>query len=83
MAEKQFNIIDKDKSLDELCKNSIDLVEYARGITAKQINIIQLMTFYSIGSILVICQELFEKDFDMFFGKKGNFNRPSVCFTQN
>lgn len=39
MAEKQFNIIDKDKSLDELCKNSIDLVEYARGITAKQINI--------------------------------------------
>ena len=28
MAEKQFNIIDKDKSLDELCKNSIDLVEY-------------------------------------------------------
>lgn len=34
-------------------------------------------------SILVICQELFEKDFDMFFGKKGNFNRPSVCFTQN
>lgn len=47
MAEKQFNIIDKDKSLDELCKNSIDLVEYARGITVKQINIIQLMTFYS------------------------------------
>ena len=35
------------------------------------------------GSILVICQELFEKDFDMFFRKKGNFNRPSVCFTQN
>ncbi|MEZ3485727.1 MAG: hypothetical protein K1W22_03795, partial [Lachnospiraceae bacterium] len=25
-------------------------------------------------SILVICQELFEKDFDMFFRKKGNFN---------
>ena len=34
-------------------------------------------------SILVICQELFEKDFDMFFRKKGNFNRPSVCFMQN
>lgn len=53
MAEKQFNIIDKDKSLDELCKNSIDLVEYARGITVKQINIIQLMTFYSIGRWIV------------------------------
>ena len=34
-------------------------------------------------SILVICQELFKKDFDMFFRKKGNFNRPSVCFAQN
>lgn len=39
----------------------------------------------SIGqtSILVICQELFEEDFDMFFRKKGNFNRPSVYFTYN
>ena len=34
-------------------------------------------------SILVICQELFEEDFDMFFRKKGNFNRPSVYFTYN
>lgn len=34
-------------------------------------------------SILVICQDLFEKDFDMFFREKGNFNRPSVEFTQN
>lgn len=30
-------------------------------------------------SILVICQELFKEDFDVFFRKKGNFNRPSVC----
>lgn len=42
-----------DKSLNELCKNAIDLVEYAREITAKQINIIQLMTFYSIGRWIV------------------------------
>ncbi len=42
-------IIDSDKSLNELCKNSIDLIEYARGIAAKQINIIHLRTFYSIG----------------------------------
>ena len=31
-------------------------------------------------SILVICQDFFEKDFDMFFRKKDNLNRPSVCF---
>ena len=45
--------IDMDKSLNELCKNSIDLIEYARGITGKQINIIQLMTFYSLGRWIV------------------------------
>ena len=33
-------------------------------------------------SILVICQEFFEKDFDMFFRKKGNFNRPSAEIPQ-
>lgn len=33
----------------------------------------------SAESILVICQELFKEDFDVFFRKKGNFNRPSVC----
>jgi len=49
VARKLPEIIEIDKSLNELCKNSINLIEYARGITAKQINIIQLMTFYSIG----------------------------------
>lgn len=46
---------------------------------------IALLLFFFIGikSILVICQELFEEDFDMFFRKKGNFNRPSVYFTYN
>lgn len=38
---------------------------------------------HSRKSILVICQELFEKDFNMFFRKKGNFNRPSVYLKQN
>ncbi len=42
MAKQLPEIIERDKSLNELCKNSIDLVEYARRITAKQINIIQL-----------------------------------------
>ena len=34
-------------------------------------------------SILVICQEIFKKDLDMFFRKKGNLNRPSVVFFKN
>lgn len=35
MAKKLPEIIDMDKSLNELCQNSIDLIEYARGITGK------------------------------------------------
>lgn len=53
MENQLSEVIEMDKSLNELCKNSIDLVEYARGISAKQINIIQLMTFYSIGRWIV------------------------------
>ncbi len=37
----------------------------------------------NLNSILVICQELYEKDFDTFFRKKGNLNRPSVGIFEN
>ena len=42
-----------DVSMEELCRNSIELVEYARGIAASQINIVQIMTFYAIGRWIV------------------------------
>lgn len=48
MNRQLSEAIDTGKWLNELCKNSIDLVEYARGLAGKQINIIQLMTFYSL-----------------------------------
>ena len=52
--EKQLTeVTDMDKSLYKLCQNTIDLIDYARGIIAKQINIIQLMTFYSKGRWIV------------------------------
>lgn len=53
MEEQRLEAMDMNKSLNELCKNSIDLIEYARRITAKQINIVQLMTFYSLGRWIV------------------------------
>ncbi len=50
-------IIGKDTTtntnIDILCKNSIELIQYARQITAKQINLVQLMTYYSIGRWIV------------------------------
>jgi len=42
-----------DISLNDLCRNSIELVEYARSISARQINLVQLMTFYAIGKWIV------------------------------
>ena len=39
--------------INDLCRNSIELVEYARSIAARQINLVQLMTFYAIGRWIV------------------------------
>lgn len=36
-----------------LCRNSIDLIRYARQIAARQVNLVQLMTFYSLGRWIV------------------------------
>ncbi len=36
-----------------LCHNSIELIRYARGVAARQVNIIQLMTYFTIGKWIV------------------------------
>ena len=41
------------RPMNDLCRNSIELVEYARSIAARQINLVQLMTFYAIGRWIV------------------------------
>ena len=35
-----------DINMDKLCQNSIELIKYARNITAKQVNNVQIMTYY-------------------------------------
>lgn len=37
-------IVEVDQSLDVLISNSIELIQYARKLAAKQVNIVQLMT---------------------------------------
>ena len=32
--------------IDALCRNSIELIQYARKVTARQINLVQLMTYH-------------------------------------
>ncbi len=38
---------------NSLCKNAIDLIHYARRIAVKKVNLIQLMTYYSLGRWIV------------------------------
>lgn len=45
------------KNMEELYKNSIELVNYARTLASKQVNIIQLMTYYSLGKWIVDVQQ--------------------------
>ncbi len=40
-------------NLDALCRNSVELIQYARRLAVKQINATQLMTFYSLGRWIV------------------------------
>ena len=51
------NIIAPSINIENLCRNSIDLIQYARQIAAKQVNLVQLMTYYSIGRWIVEGQQ--------------------------
>ncbi len=50
-------IIQSDQTLDSLITNSIELIQYARQFAAKQVNLIQLMTYYSLGRWIVEVQQ--------------------------
>lgn len=39
--------------IDILCKNSIELINYARSLAVRQINIVELMTNYALGRWII------------------------------
>ena len=39
--------------METLCRNSIDLIRYARGLAVQHVNIIELMTNYALGRWIV------------------------------
>lgn len=51
--DSKNEIIEKNQSLDMLIADSIELIQYARQITAKQVNMVQLMTYYSLGKWII------------------------------
>jgi len=50
---RKNEIIEAGPSLDLLIADSIELIQYARQITAKQVNLVQLMTYYALGKWIV------------------------------
>lgn len=50
-----------DVELEKLCSNSVELIHYARGLASKQVNMIQMMTYYSLGKWIVEVQQKGEK----------------------
>ena len=62
MGEKtNVEIIEIDIELQKLCADSVELVHYARNIAMKQVNIVQIMTYYSLGKWIVETQQMGQK----------------------
>lgn len=49
--------VEEDADIEKLCLDTVGLVEYARNIATQQVNIVQLLTYYSIGKWIVDVQQ--------------------------
>ena len=47
--------------LVKLCADSVELINYARNIVVNHVNIVQIMTYYSLGRRIVETQQMGEK----------------------
>ena len=56
-----YEIIENDAELEKLCTDSVELINYARNIVVKHVNIVQIMTYYSLGRWNVFTQQMGEK----------------------
>lgn len=52
---------DKDIELEKLCTDSVELIHYARNVIVKHVNIVQIMTYYSLGRWIVETQQMGQK----------------------
>ena len=53
-----YEIIENDAELEKLCTDSVELINYARNIVVKHVNIVQIMTYYSLGRWIVETQSM-------------------------
>ena len=55
-----FDIMQNEAELEKLCTDSVELINYARNIIVKRVNIVQIMTYYSLGRWIVETQQMGE-----------------------
>ena len=46
-----------DDELDNLCKNAVELINYSRSVVLKEVNLLQLMTYFTLGKWVVEVQQ--------------------------
>lgn len=56
-SQKIEILINEDVAIERLCANIVDLVKHARNIAVQQVNIIQLLTYYTIGKWIIEVQQ--------------------------
>ncbi len=63
MAKQEMieNLQGEEVEITELVEKSVELVKYSRSLAGKQVNLIQLLTYYSIGKWIVEVQQKGEK----------------------
>lgn len=42
---------------NDLCKNAVELINYSRSVVLKEVNYIQLMTYFTLGKWIVEVQQ--------------------------
>lgn len=57
MSKNDLDRYGNNIDMDNLYKNSVELIKYARSLASNQVNIIQLMTYYSLGKWIVDVQQ--------------------------
>ncbi len=56
-SQKTETLTNEDVAIERLCANIVALVKHARNIAAQQVNLIQLLTYYTIGKWIIEVQQ--------------------------
>jgi len=53
MAYEKKSYVTSETSVEKLCRNTIELIKYSRNIVSRQVDLVQILTYYAIGRWIV------------------------------